>query len=309
MIKYILTRLASMLLTLFVIITLTFLLMHAVPGGPFAAEKNLPEEVEQALMAKYHLDDPLWKQYVDYIGGILRFDFGPSFKYKGLTVNELINNGFPVSGKIGLLSILVILVTGIPLGIVAALKQNRWPDATVRFVATLGITIPSFILATILLFVFALKLRLLPSFGIDSWKGYILPVVALSGYSVSFVARLTRSSLLEVLNQDYMLTARAKGLSEFKIIYKHGLKNALIPVVTVLGPLIAGLLTGSFVIEKIFALPGMGGYFVNSISNRDYTTIMGITIFYAAFLLVMVFIVDIAYGFLDPRIKLNEQDT
>lgn len=304
---YILKRFISMIVTLFVIITLTFFLMHAVPGGPFASEKQLPPEVEQALLAKYHLDDPLWKQYVDYLGGILRFDFGPSFKYKGLTVNELIVKGFPISGKIGLLSIFAILAAGIPLGIIAALRQNRWEDTAVRFLATLGITIPSFVLATILLYIFSLKLNVLPSFGLDSWKGYILPVVALSGYSISFVARLTRSSLLEVFRQDYMIMARAKGLSETKILFKHGLKNALIPIVTVLGPLIAGLLTGSFVIEKIFALPGMGGHFVNGISNRDYTVIMGITVFYAAFLLIMIFIVDLIYGLLDPRIKLNER--
>ena len=307
MYKYILKRFVSMVITLFVIITLTFFLMHAVPGGPFASEKQLPPEVEKALLEKYHLNDPLWKQYIDYVGGILRFDLGPSFKYRGLTVNELITSGFPVSGKIGGLSILVILLIGIPLGIIAALKQNRWEDTAVRFLATIGITIPSFVLATILLYVFSLKLNLLPSFGIDSWKGYILPVAALSGYSISFVARLTRSSLLEVFRQDYMIMARAKGLSEAKILFKHGLKNALIPIVTVMGPLIAGLLTGSFVIEKIFALPGMGGHFVNGISNRDYTVIMGITVFYAAFLLIMVFIVDLIYGFLDPRIKLDEQ--
>ena len=307
MLKYVLKRLASMIVTLFVIITLTFFLMHAVPGGPFAAEKQLPKEVERALLEKYHLNDPLWKQYLDYVGGIIRFDLGPSFKYRGLTVNELITSGFPVSGRVGGLSILVILLIGIPLGIVAALRQNRWEDTAVRFIATLGITIPSFVLATILLYIFSLKLDLLPSFGIDSWKGYILPVAALSGYSISFVARLTRSSLLEVFRQDYMIMARAKGLSEAKILFKHGLKNALIPIVTVLGPLIAGLLTGSFVIEKVFALPGMGGHFVNGISNRDYTVIMGITVFYAAFLLIMVFIVDLIYGFLDPRIKLDEQ--
>ncbi|MBI9106081.1 MAG: ABC transporter permease [Spirochaetales bacterium] len=307
MFKYILKRFVSMIITMFVIITITFLLMHSVPGGPFAAEKALPPEVEQALLEKYHLDDPLWKQYVDYVGGILRFDLGPSFKYRGLTVNELIVSGFPVSGRVGGLSILVILLIGIPLGIIAALKQNRWEDAVVRFLATLGITIPSFVLATLLLYVFSLKLDLLPSFGIESWKGYILPVVALSGYSISFVARLTRSSLLEVFRQDYMIMARAKGLSEFKILFKHGLKNALIPIVTVMGPLIAGLLTGSFVIEKIFALPGMGGHFVNGISNRDYTVIMGITVFYAGFLLIMVFIVDLIYGFLDPRIKLDNR--
>jgi oligopeptide transport system permease protein len=308
MIKYILQRLATMLITLFIIATITFFLMHAVPGGPFASDQNVPEEVRKALEDKYHLNDPLIKQYFDYLSGLVRFDLGPSFKFKGVTVNSLIQRGFPVSGKLGIFSILAILGIGIPLGIIAALKHNKWQDTGVRFAATIGITVPSFVIATILLYIFALKLRVLPSYGIDTWKGYILPVVALSGYSVSFIARLTRSSLLEVFRQDYMRTARAKGLKEGKILIKHGLKNALIPIVTVLGPLIAGLLTGSFVIESIFAIPGMGGYFVNAISNRDYTVIMGITVFYAAFLLIMIFIVDLVYGLLDPRIKLGKED-
>ncbi len=306
MIKYILQRLAAMIVTLFLIATITFFLMHAVPGGPFASEQKVPPEVKKALEDKYHLNDPLIKQYFDYLSGLIRFDLGPSFKFKGVTVNSLIRRGFPISGKLGILSILAILGIGIPLGVIAALKHNKWQDTSVRFAATIGITVPSFVVATILLYIFALKLRILPSYGIDTWKGYILPVIALAGYSVSFVARLTRSSLLEVFRQDYMRTARAKGLKEGKILIKHGLKNALIPIVTVLGPLIAGLLTGSFVIESIFAIPGMGGYFVNAISNRDYTVIMGITVFYAAFLLIMIFIVDLVYGLLDPRIKLGK---
>jgi oligopeptide transport system permease protein len=306
MIQYILQRLIAMIVTLFLIATITFFLMHAVPGGPFASEQKVPPEVKKALEDKYHLNDPLIKQYADYLSGLIRFDLGPSFKFKGVTVNSLIKRGFLVSGKLGIFSIMAILGIGIPLGVIAALKHNKWQDAGVRFVATIGITVPSFVVATIFLYIFALKLRILPSYGIDTWKGYILPVLALAGYSISFVARLTRSSLLEVFRQDYMRTARAKGLSEGKILIKHGLKNALIPIVTVLGPLIAGLLTGSFVIESIFAIPGMGGYFVNAISNRDYTVIMGITVFYAAFLLIMIFIVDLIYGLLDPRIKLGK---
>lgn len=306
MIIYILQRFAAMIVTLFLIATITFFLMHAVPGGPFATEQKVPPEVKRALEDKYHLNDPLLKQYVDYLSGLIRFDLGPSFKFKGLTVNSLIKRGFPVSGKLGIFSVLAIMGIGIPLGVIAALKHNRWQDTGVRFAATIGITVPSFVVATILLYIFALKLRILPSYGIDTWQGYILPVIALAGYAISFVARLTRSSLLEVFRQDYMRTARAKGLKESKILIKHGLKNALIPIVTVLGPLIAGLLTGSFVIESIFAIPGMGGYFVNAISNRDYTVIMGITVFYAAFLLIMVFIVDLIYGLLDPRIKLGK---
>ncbi len=303
---YIVNRLISIVVTLFLISTLTFFLMHSIPGGPFTQEKNLPALVEKALMEKYHLNDPLWKQYVDYMKGIVRFDLGPSFKYEGMTVNDLIIKGFPTSAKVGFLAVLLIVLVGMPLGIIAALKQNRWPDGLVMFIATLGVAIPSFVMATILLYVFSLRLGLTPTFGIASWKGYILPVVAVSGFYLSFIARLTRSSLLEVLQQDYIRTARAKGLSESKVIIKHGLRNALIPIVTMLGPVVAGMLTGSFVIEKIFALPGIGKYFVQSISNRDYTTIMGITVFYAAFLVLIVFIVDLLYGLIDPRIRLNK---
>lgn len=306
MVNYICKRLLAMLITLFLIITITFFLMNAIPGGPFTFEKNVPEEVKKAMMAKYHLDDPLWKQYVDYLGGVLKFDLGPSFKYEGLTVNDLIGKGFPVSAQIGGLSVLLVVIIGIPIGIIAALNNNRLMDRIVMFLATLGVTIPSFVIATLLLYVFALKLNLLPSFGLENWKGYILPVIALEGYSLSFISRLSRSSYLEVMQQDYMLVAKAKGLHRWRIILNYGLRNSLIPVVTMLGPLIAALLTGSFVIEKIFALPGIGKYFVSSITNRDYTVIMGITIFYASFLIIMTLIVDIIYGIIDPRIKLDE---
>lgn len=306
MVNYIFKRLLAMLITLFLIITITFFLMNAIPGGPFTFEKNVPEEVKKAMLAKYHLDDPLWKQYIDYLGGVLKFDFGPSFKYEGLTVNDLIGKGFPVSAQIGGLSVLLVVIIGIPIGIIAALNNNRLMDRIVMFLATLGVTIPSFVIATLLLYVFALKLNLLPSFGLDNWKGYILPVIALGGYSLSFISRLARSSYLEVMQQDYMLVAKAKGLHRWRIILNYGLRNSLIPVVTMLGPLIAALLTGSFVIEKIFALPGIGKYFVSSITNRDYTVIMGITIFYASFLIIMTLIVDIIYGIIDPRIKLDE---
>lgn len=306
MVNYICKRLLAMLITLFLIITITFFLMNAIPGGPFTFEKNVPEEVKKAMLEKYHLDDPLWKQYIDYLGGVLKFDFGPSFKYEGLTVNDLIGKGFPISAQIGGLSVLLVVIIGIPIGIIAALNNNRLMDRIVMFLATLGVTIPSFVIATLLLYVFALKLNLLPSFGLENWKGYILPVIALGGYSLSFISRLARSSYLEVMQQDYMLVAKAKGLHRWRIILNYGLRNSLIPVVTMLGPLIATLLTGSFVIEKIFALPGIGKYFVSSITNRDYTVIMGITIFYASFLIIMTLIVDIIYGIIDPRIKLDE---
>ena len=303
MVRYFLKRLGIMLAALFMIILLTFVFMHSVPGGPFTSDRNVSEEVEAALNAKYHLDDPLPKQFVDYLSGVIKFDLGPSYRYTGKTVNEFISNGFPVSGKVGGITILFVVLAAIPMGIVAAIKNGKWQDMLLMAVATIGVTIPSFVIASILIYVFSYQLDWVPSFGLDSWKGYILPVITLGGYSISYIARQMRSSLLEVMGQDYIRTARAKGLSEAKVILKHALRNALIPVITVLGPTVANLLTGSFVIEKIYALPGLGIHFVNSVSQRDYTTIMGVTIFYATFLLAMVFIVDLFYCLIDPRIK------
>lgn len=303
MVRYFLKRLGIMLAALFMIILLTFVFMHSVPGGPFTSDRNVSEEVEAALNAKYHLDDPLPKQFVDYLSGVMKFDLGPSYRYTGKTVNEFISNGFPVSGKVGGITILFVVLAAIPMGIVAAIKNGKWQDMLLMAVATIGVTIPSFVIASILIYVFSYQLDWVPSFGLDSWKGYILPVITLGGYSISYIARQMRSSLLEVMGQDYIRTARAKGLSEAKVILKHALRNALIPVITVLGPTVANLLTGSFVIEKIYALPGLGIHFVNSVSQRDYTTIMGVTIFYATFLLAMVFIVDLFYCLIDPRIK------
>jgi oligopeptide transport system permease protein len=278
--------------------------MHSVPGGPFTAERRLPEAIENALIKKYNLDAPLYKQFFVYVKGLLVFDLGPSFKHEGRTINEFITEGFPLSGRLGLLAILFILFLALPLGCISAIKNGKWQDLLIMFFATLGITIPSFVIATALMYAFAFRLGWFPVFGVSSIKGYVLPVIALSGYSLAFITRLMRSSLLEVMEQDFIRTARAKGVSESGIIVKHALRNALIPVVTILGPTMAGLLTGSFVIEKIFAIPGMGVHFVTSIANRDYTAIMGITIFYAAILVTMVFIVDIFYVMIDPRIKL-----
>jgi oligopeptide transport system permease protein len=295
-----------MIITLVFVASITFFLMHAIPGGPFQSEKALPEAVIQALNEKYHLDDPLWKQYLDYMKGVFTFQLGPSFKRVGTTVNDLIVAGFPYSAKLGFFSTLVIVLLGVPAGIISALKSNKWEDYLVTILATLGVAVPSFVLGAVFIYIFSSKLGWLPAFGLTSWKHYIGPVMALSGFSLAFVARLTRSSVLEVMQQDYIRTARAKGLPEMVVIVKHALKNALIPVVTYLGPMIAAMLTGSFVVEKIFAIPGMGKYFVESVSSRDYTVLMGTTIFYAAFSISMIFLVDIAYGFIDPRIKLGD---
>ena len=303
MTRYLIKRIAMMIVTLFMIALLTFVLMHVVPGGPFTMEKQVPQAVLDALNEKYNLTDPLWKQFLDYMKGLLRFELGPSFKYQGKTVNDFINNGMPYSATLGAITLVFVLIASIPMGIIAALKNGRWQDMGLMAVATLGVTIPSFVIATGLMYFFSFKLGWTPTYGVDTWQGYILPMVALGGYSVSFLARLMRSSLLEVMGQDYIRTARAKGISETRVVVKHALRNALIPVITVLGPTVANLLTGSFVIEKIYAIPGMGGYFVNSVTQRDYTTIMGMTIFYAAFLIAMIFIVDIFYCLIDPRIK------
>ena len=292
-----------MLVALFMIILLTFVIEHSIPGGPFTSDRKVTAEVEEALNEKYHLNDPLPKQFVDYLTGILHGDFGPSYKYTGKDVNDFIGNGFPVSAKLGGITIVFVVLASIPIGILAAVKNGKWQDMLVMTVATIGVTIPSFVIASILIYFFAFRLGWLPTFGLDSWKGYILPVVTLGGYSLSYLARQMRSSLLEVMGQDYIRTARAKGLSETKVIFRHALRNAIIPVITVLGPTIANLLTGSFVVEKIFAIPGLGVHFVNSVSQRDYTTIMGVTIFYATFLMGMVFLVDIFYCIIDPRIK------
>ena len=304
--KYFLKRIIAAIITILLIATITFFLMHSIPGGPFTRERPVPDEILKVLNEKYHLDDPLFKQYTDYMKGLLTFDLGPSFSKIGVDVQELIAGGFPASGTIGLLAAMLIIVLGIPFGIISALKQNKPLDYGVMFMATLGVTVPSFVVATLIIYFFAGKWGILPTFGIESPLGYIGPVIALSGYSLAFVTRLTRSSMLEILRQDYIRTARANGIKEYKVIAKHAVKNALIPVVTYLGPMIAAILTGSFVIEKIFAIPGMGRYFVESITNRDYTTIMGMTVFYAGFYIVMVLLVDIAYAFIDPRIKFSK---
>lgn len=305
--KYILSRLASALLTIILIATITFFMMHAIPGGPFTREKPVPDAIMKVLEAKYHLDDPLLKQYADYMVGLFTFNLGPSFSKIGVSVNDLILGGLPASAKIGFFATIIIVVLGIPAGIISALKQNSKFDYAIMFMATMGVTIPSFVVATLIIYIFAGKLGWLPTFGLSSPLGYIGPTIALAGYSLSYVARLTRSSMLEVLRQDYIRTAKANGIPEYRVMMRYALKNALIPVVTYLGPMVAAIMTGSFVIEKIFAIPGIGQYFVESITNRDYTTIMGITVFYAIFYIIMVLIVDVLYAVIDPRIKFTKE--
>ncbi|MCL6585260.1 MAG: ABC transporter permease [Anoxybacillus sp.] len=304
MLRYISRRLLSILLSLFLIITATFFLMRAAPGGPFSGEKKLPPEIEKNLNEYYGLDRPWYEQYTDYLVSIAKWDFGPSFKYKGQTVNDLINEGFPVSFFLGMEALLLAVSLGILLGVIAALNHNKWQDYGAMIFAVLGISVPSFIMASLLQYVLAIKLGMFPVARWESLQHTVLPALALAATPMAFIARLTRSSMLEVLSNDYIRTAKAKGLSKGQITVKHAIRNALLPVVTYLGPLSAAVLTGSFVIEKIFGIPGLGSQFVLSISNRDYTTIMGVTVFYSILLLFSVLLVDIAYGLIDPRIKL-----
>jgi len=305
LIKFFLKRLFSAVFTLFLISTLTFFLMKAIPGGPFSTNEKLSDQVRESLEEKYHLNDPIQKQYLDYMGRLLKGDLGPSFARPGVEVNELMKQGFPLSASIGGYAVIMVLLIGIPMGIIAAIKQNKIPDYAISILSTLGVCIPGFVLATLFIFFFCFKLNILPSHGLDTWKHYIGPVIALGGFSLAFVTRLTRSSMLEVMQQDYIRTARAKGLPESVVIFKHGLRNALIPVVTYIGPTVAAILTGSFVVEKIFAIPGMGKHFTESVGNRDYTTLMGATIVFSIFYLVMILIVDVLYVVIDPRIKFD----
>lgn len=304
--NYIIKRVISIVITLWIVLTITFVMMKIIPGGPFIGEKNLPAEVIEVLEEKYKLNDPAIVQYFDYMKGVVTFNMGPSFKLKDVAVEDLLKSGFPVSAKLGLVTIVIIVGVGIPVGIYAALKQGKWQDYLATVFATIGIAIPTFVAGALILYIFGSKLRWIPTFGLEGWRYYIGPCISLSAFSMAFVIRLTRSSMLEVLSQDYIRTAKAKGLPKSKVIGKHALKNAMIPVVTYLGPMTAGIMTGSFVTEKIFAIPGMGYLFVEAITNRDYTVIMGTTFFYATFAALMILAVDIAYVILDPRIKFTD---
>lgn len=302
---YIFKRVISAFITIWFIMTLTFILMRSIPGDPFTEERMLTPEIKQAIYSKYGLDKPIIEQYITYIRNYLKGDFGVSFKKMGLTTKHIIMSGFPYSLLVGGCASLLIVIGGILMGIAAALRQNKFIDRTVMVISTLGATIPSFVFASIFLYIFSKKLGVVPAFGIGTWKHYIGPILCISSFNLAFLARLTRTSVLDVLQQDYIRTARAKGLAEITVIGKHVMRNALIPVITYIGPMIATMLTGSFVIEKVFGIPGIGQLFTSSILNRDYTLIMGITVFFAVFIVTIVLVVDVIYVFVDPRIKYN----
>ena len=306
MTRYVFRRLGGAIIILWVIITVTFALMHAIPGGPFTTEKKLPPQVKASIEAKYHLDDPVWKQYGDYLGGVITGDLGPSYKYEGRSVNDIISDAFPISAQLGLLSLMVAVVGGIAAGAISAMRPNGIVDYAVTVLSTIGISVPTFIIGAVLVYVVGFELGWFP---VALWRGpsyMVLPVLTLAAQPMAFIARLTRSGLLDVYQQEYIRTACAKGLSSWTILTRHALGNAILPVITYLGPLAASLLTGSFIVETIFAIPGLGQYFVTSIYNRDYTVILGITIFYSALVVFLNILVDMIYPLIDPRVTTEE---
>jgi oligopeptide transport system permease protein len=302
---YSLRRLLGAIPTLLVLIAFAFLLIRAAPGGPFDSERQLLPEVEANLRAAYHLDEPLPLQFVRYLGGLLRFDFGPSFQYRDYTVTELIMTGFPVSLRLGAAAMLVALVAGVAAGSVAALRQNSATDYAVMAVSMTGISIPNFVVAPILVLVFAIYLDWFPAGGLGggSPRNMVLPVIALALPQIAYIARLTRGSMIEVLSSPFVRTARAQGLSTTRILFRHALKPALLPVVSYLGPAAAAVITGSVVIEQIFSVPGLGRFFVTGALNRDYTLVRGIVVFYGVLIILFNLLVDLAYAWFDPKVR------
>ena len=317
--KFLIKRILMGFVTLWLVITITFFLLHLLPGDPFQSEKAIPPKIKENLMAKYHLDKPLGVQYVEYLKSISKGDLGMSMKVRGRTVNDVIVDSFPVSADLGARAIIFALVVGIPLGIIAALKRGKYQDKISMVIAIIGISVPSFVLAGLMqkyavdfhngILIDKLNLplfRILLS-GWDDPSKKILPVIALGLYTVALIARLLRDKMIEVMGQDYIRLAIAKGVKP-KDIVKHALRNAILPIITIIGTTIAALLTGSFVIEQIFTIPGLGKYFVQSINDRDYTMVLGVTVFYAIFLIIMMIIMDIVYALVDPKIKLGKGD-
>ena len=320
--SFLVNRIIMGLVTLWLVVTITFFLLHLLPGDPFQSEKAIPPKIKENLMAKYHLDKPIGEQYVQYLKSVSKGDLGESMKVRGRTVNDVIKKSFPISADLGARSIIFALVVGIPLGIVAALKRGKYQDKIAMIIAVIGISVPSFVLAGLMqkYFVdvhngFLIDKLGLPDFlrirlsGWDSPEKKILPVVALGLYTVALIARLLRDKMIEVMGQDYIRLAIAKGVKPRDIVVKHALRNAILPIVTIMGPTIAAVLTGSFVIEKVFTITGLGKYYIQSINDRDYTMVLGVTVFYAAFLILMMILMDIVYALVDPKIKLGKGES
>lgn len=306
MLQFIFKRLLGAIPTIFVIITIAFFLIRVAPGGPFDQERTLPPEIQANLNKVYHLDEPLVAQYGMYLKNIVQGDFGPSFQYKDRTVTELIGIGFPVSLQLGGIAIFLALVIGSTLGIIAALRQNTAADYSVMGVAMTGITIPNFVMAPLLVLLFSVALGWLPAGGWgENWKQRILPIVVLALPQIAYISRMMRGSMIEVLHSNYVRTAKAKGLSQAKIVRRHCLRAAMLPIISYLGPATAAVITGSVVVEQIFGIPGVGRYFVQGSLNRDYTLVMGIVVFYGVLIVLFNLLVDIVYSLLDPKVRLN----
>jgi oligopeptide transport system permease protein len=305
LIRYTIARFAGAIPTLLIIITLAFLLLHAAPGGPFDAQKQIPPAIKANIERMYHLDEPLYKQYFRYLGSIARGDFGPSYQYRDTSVNQIIRQGFPIDALIGGVALLGALLIGLPLGIIAALRRNTFWDRVPMGLSMMGISVPVFVVAPILILVFAVNLRWLPAGGWvrNSPSHVILPALALAAPYIAYVARLMRGSMVEVLNSQFILMARAKGLPQWLVILRHAIKPALMPLVSFLGPATAGIITGSIVIETIFGLPGIGRAFVDGALNRDYTLVLGVTILYGVLIVVLNLAADLTYSVLDPRVR------
>lgn len=299
-------RILSILATLFVLATLTFFLLRVIPGGPFDSDKALPPDIKANVEAKFGLDKPLFVQYTNYLAGVVRFDFGPSFKYLGREVSEIILDSLPTSIELGFYALVLALCLGLPLGILSAYKQNTWFDFSAMFVAVAGISLPSYLVGALLIYVFSLELKWFPPALWEDWTSKVLPTITLGTRPAALIARLTRASLLESIRTDYVRTARAKGLNEFQVVLKHALRNSLIPVVTLVGPLAAYVFTGTFVIEYIFAIPGMGKHFIDAVTNRDYPLVMGVTMVFGFMLTFANMLVDLAYVWIDPRIRVRD---
>ncbi len=303
MIKFILLRILQAIPTLFIIATLTFFMTRLAPGGPFDAEKNIPEEIKEKLESHFGLEKPLHTQYFLYLGNLLQGDLGPSFKYMGWEVSELIAKAFPVSAQLGLFSLLIALVLGLPAGVVAALRKNSAYDYCLMITAMLGICLPTFVLGPLLILFFSSWLGWLPPLGWYSFADMILPSLTLGLFYGAYIARLTRAGMLETLNQDYIRTARAKGAPPVRVVLRHAIKGGLLPVVTFLGPAFAGLISGSFIIESIFFIPGLGRFFVTAAFNRDYTMVLGTVLFYACLIIILNLLVDMIQASIDPKTR------
>ena len=305
MVKYIFKRIGAGIVSLFVLITITFFLLHIIPGGPFspAENRNVPPQILEKITEQYGLNDPIPEQYVRYLKNLA---LGTSFKKQDTTVNELIAQGFPVSAKVGFWGVLISLAIGVPLGVVAAVKRGKWPDGAAMVFATIGVSVPSFVICVLMMYFFCEKWKIFPSYGLTSWKHYILPVFCMAFSQIAYITRLMRSSMLETMRQDYIRTERAKGVPEFTVIGKYAMKNSLLPIITYVGPMVAALLTGTFIIEKMFSVPGLGRYFVTAISDRDYSVTLGLTLFVGALIIVVNIIVDIMYALIDPRVKIDK---